>query len=386
VIPKIALGAFLSVLMVTVGISSYLYLGARQSKIAAPPQLPTAAQPSPHAFALPGTLVLEQGGALYSLSSGRFHQLTPASGWTQPAFTPDGNLVVIRRSLFSSDVYTMTRFGRPIRQLTFNAAPKRSYDTGDNHWAFYPHPTPDGRTIFLSYDKPKFGYEVDMSIWAMPSGGGIGNGRIWSDVPARLASANEGYTGGDIQPIPVPGGLMYTKYLRATDGSIISQIWLTTTAGTYGKPLTTAAEDCREPQLSPDGRTLAMICAYGKQLSYLVIAPYSRGSIGPRKALLTNQMVAQPTWAPDGSGIAYLAPALPDGPFQLWFLPSQAYTPPSPSPSASPSQSHSPSPSPPASPSPSPSPLPRPSPVVVKPIQVTTNDGFDASSTLAWSR
>ncbi len=374
-IPKIVLGAFLSVVMVVVGVTSYLYLGTRQSKIAAPPQLPTAAQPSPHAFSLPGTLILAQDGALYSLSSGRFHQLTGFGGWTQPSFTPDGNLLVIKESTFYSDVYTMNRFGRPLRQLTSNIAPRRSYDTGDNHWAFYPRESADGRTIYLSYDKPKYGYEVDMSIWSMPVNGGIGNGRLLSDVPARLASANEGYTGGDIQPLPVPGGVIYTKYLRATDGSIISQIWFTRGAGTYGSPLTTPGESCREPALSPDGKNLAMICTYGKQLSYLVIAPYAGGKVGARRTLISDQMVAQPTWAPDGSGIAYLAPALPDGPFQLWFLQSKAYVPPSPSPSPSASSS----PSAPATP------LPSPSPVVVKPIQLTVNDGFDASSTIAWA-
>jgi hypothetical protein len=36
-------------------------------------------------------------------------------------------------------------------------------------------------------------------------------------------------------------------------------------------------------------------------------------------------------------------------------------------------------------PSTSPSPVPSPSPVVIPPIQITTNNGFDATSTLAWS-
>jgi hypothetical protein len=116
-----------------------------------------------------------------------------------------------------------------------------------------------------------------------------------------------------------------------------------------------------------------MICTYGKQLSYLVIAPYAGGKVGARRTLISDQMVAQPTWAPDGTGIAFLAPSLPDGPFQLWFLQSKAYVPPSPSPSPS------------GSPSAPSTPLPSPSPVVVKPIQITTNDGFDASSTIAWA-
>jgi hypothetical protein len=371
-IQRVTLSAFLAALMAVVGVSSYLYLGARQSKIAAPPQLPTAAQPSPNAFALPGTLVIGQGGALFSLSSGRFHQLTKFSGWMQPSFMPDGNLLVVRRTAIYSDVWTMSRFGKPIKQLTNDAAPPRSYDTGDNHWAFYPRMTPDGRTIFLSYDSPKYGYEVDLSIWAMPSNGNLRQGHVWTDE-----YDSPGYTGGEVQPIPVPGGVIFTRYDRNQDGSIFSQVWFTSRAGSFGRPLTTPAEDCREPNLAPGNGYMAMICTYGQQISHLVIAPYSNGQLGPRKAVITNQMVAMPTWAPDGSGIAYLAPALAAAPFQLWFIPKLAYFKPAPSPSPSASAG--------ASPSTSPSPVPSPSPVLVKPIQITTNDGFDATSTIAWA-
>ncbi len=369
-IGKIILGAFLSVLIVVVGTSTYLYLGTRQSKIAAPAQLPTAAQPSPQAFRLTGTLILEQDGALYSLSSGRFKQLTIRNGWMQPSFTPTGNLLVIQRHNFYSDVWLMTRFGSLLKQLTNNAAPPRSYDTGDNHWAFYPRMTADGKTIFVSYDSPKYGYEVDLSTWAFPSNGTLRQGRVWTDE-----YDSPGYTGGELQPLPVPGGVMFTRYDRTPDGSITSQLWLTTKPGTFGRPLTTPAVGCRSPSFSPDGKMLAMICTFGKQLSELVIAPYSNGHIGALRAIITDQMVAQPTWAPDGSGIAYLAPAIPAAPFQLWFLPKEAYVapPPSPSPSGLPSAS------------PSASPLPSPSPVVVKPIQMTQYDGFDATSTLAWA-
>jgi len=78
-------------------------------------------------------------------------------------------------------------------------------------------------------------------------------------------------------------------------------------------------------------------------------------------------MVAEPTWAPDGSGIAYLAPGTGSGPFQLWFLPSAAYTPqPSPTPNSGPIVNLSPA-------------------VAVKPVQITTNNGFDATSPMAWA-
>ena len=381
-IAKVALGAFVAVVMVVVGVGSYLYLGTRQSRIAEPPHVPTAAQPSPSAFRLPGTLVLEQGGALFTLSAGRFHQLTPSAGWMQPAFLPDGNLVAVKRSFAYSDVWEISRLGKPLKQLTNNAAPRRSYTIGDNHWAFFPRVSVDGKSIFLSYDNPKFGYEVDLSIWSMPIGGPLRAGHVWTDEYAE-----PGYTGGDLQPVPVPGGVVFTRYDRNPDGSIFSQVWYTNRAGSFGKALTTPGEDCREPSFSPNFGYIAMICTYNEQVSNLVIAPYAKGAIGKRQTLISNQMVAQPTWAPDGTGIAYLAPAIVAEPFQLWFVPATQFFPPKPSPTPIPSPGSSGSRA--ASPSPSgsasPSPQPTPPPIVIKPIQITQYDGFDATSPLAWT-
>jgi hypothetical protein len=378
-ISRVVLGVCLAVLMVVTGVSTYVYIGTRQSKLAAAPLKPTAAQPTPRGFQLPGTLFVSQNGALYSLSHGRYHQLTSEAGWMQPSLMPDGNLLVVKRAQFSSDVYILNQFGLPLRQLTNNQAPRRSYDTGDNHWAFFPRSSADGKTIFLSYDKPKGGYEVDLSVWSMPVNGGLPRGTNWS--------YSQGYTGGDFQPIPVPGGIIYTKYLRAPDGSIHSQIWFLNRPSPAesqlyaGRAWTSAAEDCREPSVAPGGGYLAMICTYGKQISYLVIAPFAGQNIGARQIVLTDLMVAQPTWAPDGSGIAFLAPAIGDQPFQLWFLPRTAYFVPVPSPSPTPS----PIPGGPVAVT-TPSPIPSPSPPpVVKPMQMSTSLAFDATSTMAWA-
>jgi len=377
-IPRFLLGVFLAAVIAVVGVSSYLYLDLRKSKVAVEPVKPTAAQPTPHTFTLPGTLYLSQSGALYSLSAGRFHQLTPEDGWMQPSLTPDGNLLAVHRTGFYSDVFELNRFGRPIRQLTNNTAPRRSYDTGDNHWSFYPRMTSDGKTVFMSYDKPKGGYEVDLSVWSMPTNSSLAKGTDWT--------YSQGYTGGDIQPVPVPGGIVYSKYLRNPDGSISSQLWFVSRPSPNtlyaGKALTNPDEDCREPSLAPAGNYLAMVCTYNKQISNLVIAPYSPGKLGARKPVITDQMVAQPTWAPDGSGIAYLAPALPDDPFQLFFIPSQAYFPPVPSPVPTPSVVPG---GPQGTPAPSPTPSAAPAPPAVKPIQLTTSLGFDATSPIAWA-
>ena len=126
-----------------------------------------------------------------------------------------------------------------------------------------------------------------------------------------------------------------------------------------------------------------MICSYEKQISNLVIAPWNGSSLGARTTVISDQLVAQPIWAPDGSGIAYLAPGGPAAPFQLWWLPRAAYNPPSPSPVPTPT----PTPGGPHNgPLPSPTLTVVPTPAPVKPIQVTTNLGFDATSPMAWAQ
>ena len=364
---KFVLGAVLAVVMFVCATTSYLYLGSKQSKVTAPAQKPTAATPRAQALTLPGTLYMTQSGAIYSLSAGRFHQLTPEGGWSQPAATPDGNtLIAVKNGGFFSDVYVLNRFGTVTRQLTSNRGRIGMNDPSSNHWSFYPRLSPDGQTLWTSYDGNKCtGCLVIMfDIWAMPINGTMRQARLWT-------SSNLG-TGGDVQPLPVrQGGVIYTKYNYDDQGRLTGQLWYTSRAGSAGRALTTQAEDCRTPALSPDGGQLAMICTYEKQVSYLTLASWNGSSLGPRKALITDQLVAQPTWAPDGSGIAYLAPAAGGGEFQLWWLPKAAYAPPPPSPGG-----------PHNGPLPSPSPPPPTPPV--KPIQVTTNNGFDATSPMAW--
>ena len=373
-ISRFALAAVLAAVMVLSGTATFIALGSRTSRVAVPPEKPTSATPRAQALTLPGTLYMSQDGALYSLSVGRFHQLTPEAGWTQPSMTPDGNIVAVKQAPFYSDIYVLNRFGSVVRRVTNNSAPNKNSDPGLNHWAFYPRLSADGKTMWLAYDKPKFQYDVVLSIWAMPATGTIVQGRVWTNAAD--------YTGGDVQPLPVKGGLLYTKYDFASryaanqPDRLVGMLWFTNRAFSVGRELTSPSEDCRNPAVSPDGTQVAMICTYQKQESYLTIASWNGSTLGPRKTIISNQLVAQPTWAPDGSGIAYLAPGAGAGPFQLWWLPRAAYAPiPSPAPTPTPGGPHN-------------GPVPAPSPataVVVRPVQVTTNNGFDATSPLAWS-
>jgi hypothetical protein len=379
-IARFFLGLGLCALMLVTSVSAYIYLGGRQTRVAVPAQKPTAASPRERAFTLPGTLYLSQSGAIYSLSVGRYHQLTNEDGWTQPSLYPDGSyLLAVRRQAFFADVYVLGRFGQVVRQVTNNTAPPRSYDTThDSHWSFYPRLSPDGNTLWMSYDSPKFGYDVPFSIWAMPINGSLRQGRLWTNAID--------YTGGDVEPIPLRGGgIMYTKYSYGPDGNLVGQLWHTTHATPYGvegRALTSPGEDCQEPSLSPDGTQVAMICTYEKQIARLEIASWNGSSLGPRRDVIDQQVVAQPTWAPDGSGIAFLSPGGPDQLFQLWFISKDAYNPPVPSPTPVPT----PTPGGPYNGTlPSPTPAPVVAAPVIKPIQLTTYDGFDATSPMAWA-
>ena len=368
-IPKILGALGLTALMVASSLGVYTFLGAHQSKLTAAPTKPTEGK---RAFVLPGTLYLEQSGALYSLRAGKFKQLTQENGWMQPSLFPDGSqLMVVKRDANYSDVYTMTLLGAPEAQLTNNIQPKYSRDIGDNHWAFYPRLSPNGKSLFIAFDSPKFGYEVDMSIWAMPYPGNMSQARLWT--------YHSLYTGGDVQPLPLAsGGLIYTSYDYGTDSKLTAYLTYTNRAVGLSRAITDPDADCSQASLSPDGKQLAMICTDKKQQSSIYVGSWDGANLGPLKQVTSGQLVAQPTWAPDGSGIAYFAPAVSGGAFQLWWLPKAAYAPPSPSSVASPVVT------PGAKHSPLPSPKPSPSPVPVAPIEVTTDLGFDATSTIAW--
>ena len=371
-ISRFVLAAALVVLMIVSGSATYWILGSRTSKVGLAPSKPTATTPRPQAFTLPGTLYLSQEGALYSLNAGKFNELTAESGWMQPSLSANGDIVAVKRSAYYSDLYLLNPNGTVKRRITNNSQPRNS-DTGLYHWVFYPHVSADGKTIWLAYDKPKFAYDVVLSIWSMPYSGSLSSGRLWGNAAD--------YTGGDVQPLPVRGGVLYTKYDYASrynpnlDARLTGMLFVTN-GTTPGRELTTPENDCRDPAISPDGTTVAMICTYMKQISYLTLASWNGSKLGPLRTILTDQIIAQPTWAPDGSGIAYLAPAAGQtGDFQLWWLPKAFYAPPTPPvPTPTPGGPYNgtlPTPTPPAAP-------------VVKPIQVTTNNGFDATSPLAW--
>jgi Tol biopolymer transport system component len=93
-----------------------------------------------------------------------------------------------------------------------------------------------------------------------------------------------------------------------------------------------------------------MVCTNGTglQSTSLEVASLTGTTLGPPKTLLSNCLCSSPSWAPDGSGLTYLAPADKTGHFQLWWIAGAAGTAPK------------------------------------APQQVTTGLDFDGTSTPAW--
>jgi len=376
ILRRIAAILFLPV-MLAFGSGVYLYLGTLKSKVVQQrPVLPTVTKPK---FILPGTMYVVQDGRLFKLNAGSFSEIGPAGDWSQPTLTPDHTrLVAVLRTGYASDLYLLDLDGNVLKRLTKNDSKYVAY----NHWAFYPRVSPDGTTIFYGFDSPKLtkGVEegVDLSVWSMPLNGAQWQARRWSDP--------YWWSGGDVSPVPLAtGGLLFVRHSIDASTAVHTQIHYQARALALAKPLTSEADDCSQPALSPDGTQLAMVCSHGKQTATLEIAPFNGTALGPRRVLLEGGLYASPAWSPDGKALAYFAPQGQTGHFQLWYLALPVPPTPSPTVSATPSPSSSAR----ASLSPSTSgkassivaPTPTPAPV---PVQVTEGVDLSATSPPVW--
>lgn len=329
-------------------------------------------------LALPGTIYIAQGGDLYALHNTTFTRVLAhdaRGSWVQPALLADGNLLVVARQEAFSDLYEVRPDGSVVGRLISNSGstlPDGSLTL--NYWVFYPQPSPDGRTVLFAYDSAGKGDFVhDFAIWEMP----LSTPPVPTATPApgvvrpRLPSGAHLWTtpnlgtGGDVGPIPLASGaLLFTRYSLDSASHIHSQIWVSPSPRDPGHALTLPERDCSQPAVSPDGTQLAMICTNGDQISRLVVAPFlsaaapaatghasptPQPTLGAEHVLVDNTLAAQPAWAPDGSGLIYLAPSETGANFQLWWLRGAA------------------------------------SAVAEAPVQVTDRLGFDATSAPAWS-
>ena len=325
-------------LMSGFGLGVYHVLASHRTNTTAKALAPQTVTPR---FVLPGTIVVAQGGDLFALHGGAFTALTTDHrGWQQPLVLADGRIIAVARGAQSSALFLLDAHGTVLVQLSPADKVKQ---IGDNHWYFFPRLSADGASVVYSHDEPKVpgNFRVDLAIWrrALPPA---------TVTPTQLTEPNQ-YTGGDVDPQPLAdGGLIYAKYAIDPAEKLTSSLVLHAPGGKE-TTLTAAADDCAWPQLSPDGHALAMICTHQEQTARLVVASWNGTSLGPARTLVDGQLCAVPVWAPDGSGLAYLAPAEAGGGFQLWWLPGAA------------------------------------GPAPAAPRQVTDDLGLDATSSLAWS-
>lgn len=270
---------------------------------------------------LPGTLYVVQQGAIYRFRHGDFTQITSEAGWAQPAADPRGNqLVAVQRHDNYSDLYLISAGGQTTAQLTHDSS---TTALDSNHWTFYPQFAPDGSALFYDFDPkdPYNSYRVDLAIYASPLNSSGGRASEWT-YPNY-------YTGGDVDPLPLGGGgLLYVKYSIDDQFQVHSQIWLQRRAATAGIGLTAADQDCGQAALSSDEKAIVMVCRKGSNTTAeidLATFDVASGTLGPLTALTGGAgLVASPTFSPDGKTVAYLAPRVPGGQFQLWTVSAQS--------------------------------------------------------------
>jgi hypothetical protein len=275
---------------------------------------------------LPGTVFVSQDGAIYAISGSSVRRLPlPAGGdWMQPRALPDGTLVVVRRYDEYSDLYHVSAAGHILNQLTSDDQSTSNRTLQLDHWILWPAISPDGTTVYFATDSPKpaprQGYEVDFSLWSAPlseavaiDDSGVAGGTRWS-VP-------DAYTGGDIEPVPLPdGNVLYSSYANTGKGTVVSVLGLQTAPRSPMVSLTTAAQDCGSPAVAADGVTVAMVCTNRGQTASLEIATLEGTTLSAPRVVVANCLCDAPSWSPSGDDLLYMNASDPDGNFGLWYI------------------------------------------------------------------
>jgi hypothetical protein len=278
---------------------------------------------------LPGTIFVTQEGAIYAISGSSVRRLALPSGgsWTQPRVLPDGTLIVVRRFDQYSDLYHVSAAGKVIAQMTADAQSTSNKTLQLDHWVLWPAIGPDGTSVYFATDSPKpapgKSYEVDFSVWSAPLSGQIAIGDGGISVGTRW-SVPDVYTGGDIEPVPLPdGNVVYSSYANTGKGTVVSVIGLQTGPGTAMVSLTTPAQDCGAPAVAADGATVAMVCDQG-QTANIEVAMIEGTKLSTPHIVVANCLCNSPSWSPSGDDLIYMNASDPDGNFGLWYVANAA--------------------------------------------------------------
>src|SRR5579862_6079699 len=183
---------------------------------------------------LPGTVYVSQENSIYAISGSTVRRLPlPGGGdWSQPRVLPDGSLLVIRRFDEYSDLYHVSAAGKVVSQMTDNDHSSSNKTLQLDHWVIYPAVGPDGASVYFATDAPKpppkQSYEVDFSLWSAPLSGQVAIGDQGVTAGTRW-SVPDAYTGGDIEPVPLPDGdVLYASYANSGKGQVQSVLGLQT--------------------------------------------------------------------------------------------------------------------------------------------------------------
>lgn len=217
----------------------------------------------------------------YSLATGQRRVLTsppPASlGDTGPSISPDGRVVVFRRSASSSvnDLYRIPLQGGEPRRLTFDD----SYTTS-HAW------TPDGRALLVASRR-----SGSLRLWRLS----IGDGSM-IHLPEIGEEAN-------FVAVSRQGGrLAYSAWQANID---IWRMQLSSAGKKFGNasPLITSAFTDSSPQYSPDGRKIAFRSTRSGNFEVWVADQDGRNAV--QLTSFRGPLTGTPRWSPDGQFVVF---------------------------------------------------------------------------------
>jgi Tol biopolymer transport system component/predicted Ser/Thr protein kinase len=338
----VVLGAMVSAAIVLLGAAGYVLMRlAAPIKPAQPPAVTAtftqlSDQPGPELFPSLSpdgkTVVYAKDGDIYSLRVGGKNPVNltkdSAGGNTQPAFSPDGELIAFRSEREGSGIFVMGATGESARRLTnFGYNPAWSPDGTELVFAseYIERPTDRGtisklwvvnvstgvsRVLFQGDGvQPQWsphGYRIaywavsegsQRDIWTLPAGGGEPV-QVTNDPPV------------DWNPIWSPDG-NYIYFSSDRGGTM--NLWRVPIAEKTGKvlgppePITTPSTDASHMSFSHDGRRMAYAQRTASSNIYKVEFDPAKGKVVGESTPITQgtRNAIQPCPSPDGQWLAF---------------------------------------------------------------------------------